>query len=211
MRLPLLPVVLLLTLSTTAQRDITWESYADAYMGPSKWTVGFTGNRSLADGEPVRFFGIYAGKDYDDLLRLALGIQFLSPDLYEQEILPRGTVTDTIWRTTNMAYWFFRTELTYYRTPKWKLTAPVSIGLGSMKQTERISNRITPRIQENLTVPLDVGTEGIYFVNPWFGLKAGLGLRLAFGKESFSTFSAPYYKLGFGLYPMELYKFIKEE
>lgn len=208
----LITILILMILSSTlkAQRDIDFGKYRAALKGESKWTVGFAGNRSVADGEPVRFFGLYVGKDYDDLLRLALGIQFLNPMLHEQEIRSQGALPDTIRRTTEMAYWFFRSEFTYYRTEKWKLTLPVSIGLGSVKRMETRTNWSKARMRENATAPLEFGTHAIYFINPWLGLKAGLGIRLALGKESFSTFSAPYYKLGIGLYPVELYKLIRD-
>jgi len=62
----------------------------------------------------------------------------------------------------------------------------------------------------DIVVPMEGGLDVLYYFYDWIGIKAGMGVRMSFGK-SFSTLSGPYYNLGIALYAGELYRKIKDK
>jgi hypothetical protein len=192
--------------SAQAQETSIFNKIHAAFQTKGRFIAGFNNNRSIANGEPVRFFGIMAGLDYQDWLKVYLGANFMNPVLTNRQISFNGNSFDTLNDRLSLNYWSVTTEFTYYRTQNWKLSMPIAVGLGISDYTLTKLGVGVIRETHRPVYPIEVGTQAIYFINPWLGAKAGFGIRLAPGKESFNTFSAPFYKIGLAFYPIELYK-----
>jgi len=185
-------------------RDSLFQSYKTALQEKPKVIAGINSKRSLANGQLIRLWGLYIGLDYTELVRLSLGVNFLGEPLTDQIVSRNNGQSDTSTTSTNLGYWSLGSEFTVLRTEKWKLSVPMNLGLGSVEINTL--NRGIASTEYFPTFPVEVGGAAVYYLYDWLGLKGGLGVRLALGKQSFQTFSAPFYKLGFGIYPTVLYR-----
>ena len=191
-----------------AQEKFDLSRYSQALEKKPRFVAGLNNKRSLANGEPVRIWGIYAGMDYDEEIRFSLGLNFLSAPLIEKHIgIPAAS--DTTTTSTNFGYWSFGSEFTIFRNEKWKLSLPVSVGLGQVKIIETQAGEI--REASFASFPLETSGAAIYYLRDWLGLKAGMGVRIALGKRGFQTFTAPFYKIGIGIYPSVLYQNLSKD
>lgn len=197
--------ILLFLLSTRHGNAQIVDSVRIALQEEPQFVFGLNSRISTALGEPNRTTRLFAGVDYDEKIRFEVAYNYMPVVAVDKDYVGR----DSIVETNQMKYLGLQAEYTYYRTKKWKLSVPVQLGLGG--------NRITRRTNGNLTysgvgsvVPLEVGSNAIYYFYDWVGLKAGLGVRLTFG-SSFSSLSGSYYNVGIALFPGKLHKRFKDK
>ncbi|MFT5511655.1 MAG: hypothetical protein ACI8SE_000048 [Bacteroidia bacterium] len=165
---------------------------------------GLNGKTSIVSGDPYRTMRLFTGLDYNKKIRFELAYNYMPLPAVDKVVVNR---TDTITKVNNLRYLGFQTEYTFFRKNRWKLSYPVQIGIGRNRYTERINGSLNV-VRKPIVLPVELGVNAVYLLTDWFGLKAGMGVRMSFGK-SFSTLSGPYSNFGLALYPGELYGQIK--
>lgn len=173
----------------------------------SRNVAGLNNKRSSVNGDPVVYYGIYAGQEFDQVLKIQLSYYWLQHPVYEN--FPNSINGESL--RTSLNYMSLGLSYQYYEHGYWSLLAPVEIGLGRLKNSTTDSSGHQISKTKHWSVPLEIGTQAYYAVFPWLKIKTGLGLRLSLGKESFSNFTAPYFQVGLSLYPKPIIDRLRQE
>jgi len=171
-----------------------------------RWVFGINSKTTTVEGNPYKTIRLFTGLDYNRKLRFEAAFNYMP--------LPAVRITkkpnkDTVVKTNNLKYFGLQTQYTFYRTKRWVLSYPIQIGVGQNKYTERVNGDLSV-VRKQAVFPVELGANAVYLFTDWFGVKAGMGVRLSLGK-SFSTLSGSYYNLGLALYAGELYRRIQEK
>ena len=182
------------------------DSIRSAVQVKPKFVFGLSSRFSSVDGSPSRTSKLFVGYDYDRVFRLELGINYMpNPGVTRTFPFPG----DTLLETNQLTYLGLQAEYTFYRKGHWKFGFPVQVGIGSNKATERYNNHL--RFSRTfMVIPVEPGLNALYYFYDWIGLKAGMGVRMSFGK-AFSVLSGPYYNMGIAFFPGTLYQRIKDK
>lgn len=186
-----------LVCSARAQFNLV-DSIQKAMEHQPRFVLGLNNRYSLVAGEPVRVNGIQAGMDYQKEFKILFGINWMPVSQTESFVHSSTSGMDTITKRRSLQYFSIGAEYAVYRSPRWKLSVPVLLGLGTYRV--RTSSALGKwNEDESFMLPIEFGANATYYFTDWLGLKAGLGNRLGFGR-GFSATSGPYYALGFTLF-----------
>ena len=171
-----------------------------------RFVFGLNSRVSTVYGNPSKTMRLFAGLDYNKKMRFEFAINAM-PDAAVD--VSMNDIFDTVTRSHKLFYWGLQAEYTFLRKGHWKLSYPLQVGWGVNHSTLRFNQEETLK-SNDIVVPMEGGLDVLYYFYDWIGIKAGMGVRMSFGK-SFSTLSGPYYNLGIALYAGELYRKIKDK
>lgn len=195
---------LVISIVTSVVQAQVMDSVKKALTYKPRIVFGLNGRISTVSGDPHRTMRLFTGLDYNKKVRFELAYNFMPLPAVNHETI---NTVDSLTQVNSLNYLGLQVEYTFFRKNHWKLSYPLQIGIGRNRYTERINGDL--RVASKLpVVPIELGVNAVYLFTDWVGLKAGMGVRMSFGK-SFSTLSGPYSNFGIALYAGELYRQIK--
>ena len=171
-----------------------------------RWVFGLNSKTTTVSGDPYKTIRLFTGVEYNRKIRFEAAFNYMP--LPAVNVTYRNN-TDTLLETSDLKYFGLQTEYTFLRKNRWVLSYPIQLGIGQNRYTERVNGNLSV-VRKKTVVPIELGANAVYLFTDWFGIKAGMGVRLSLGK-SFSTLSGSYYNLGLALYAGELYKQVQAQ
>ncbi|MCB0735593.1 MAG: hypothetical protein H6608_06980 [Flavobacteriales bacterium] len=194
MRLMWLVILFTLNVSFARSQPAFVDTIRTSLNEKPRFVLGLNNRYALVSGVPLRTNGIQAGMDFNDKVRILFGANWM-PNAYVERDISNGIPPDTITIQKRLSFFSLTGSYSLRMSEKWRFDFPILIGMGVDDRTTTHSTRIKPTTESRFIVPFEFGASAVYSINSWFGVKAGLGNRLTFGR-SFSTNSGPYYALG---------------
>ncbi len=197
----LIIIALILSVGVPTIEAQVKDSVKHALTFKPRWVFGLNSKTTTVSGDPYKTVRVFTGVEFNQKIRFEAAYNFMP--------LPAVNVTyrndgDTLLETSDLKYFGLQTEYTFLRRNRWVLSYPIQLGIGQNKYTESV-NRDLSVVRKKPVVPIEIGANAVFLFTDWFGVKAGMGVRLSLGK-SFSVLSGSYYNLGLALYAGELYK-----
>lgn len=185
-------------------KDISWKDLSP--LG------GLSGRYSLVEGKPNRISGVYGGAAYGERHKAWLGVYWMNTpvtELFDDPNRPHlGYITrmEGKMRYTSLAY-----EYAFLIKGNWKLSAPVQLGLGKVRESYiSLADKKVFQVKKTTVLPLEFGVNAQYLFFDWLGVKAGLGTRIAIGNDLAGTYSGPFSTVGVLFYFGPLYRKLPE-
>jgi hypothetical protein len=185
------------------------DSLKSAMKQKPRFVMGLNNRFSVVAGEPIRVTGLNLGLDFNGVMRISLGNNWMPTFQQSSRRVKRSNVWDTIVERNRISYLGLTADYTIIKNAKWKFTIPILLGLGQHRRITDHSINSKSKVEQTVILPLEVGATAVYYIKDWIGIKAGLGNRISLGK-SFSTTSGPYYSLGISIFAGVIYKKAKE-
>jgi hypothetical protein len=198
---------LLCTLMSNGQHELL-DSIKTALKTPDPTFIfGFHNRNTFIQSNRTKLYGIVAGLDFNKKLKLTLGVYSFGK-ANETLLINNGNFTqDSIYRFINTSNVSLGIEYDYYHHNRLSLSVPLQIGLGNVAYRYTGSDKNTKiRIDNYLTIPIEIGTNAYYELLPWVGIKAGIGYRLTVGPKESRRLASPYYNLGLSILLGEIYR-----
>lgn len=170
-----------------------WESFGKQ----PKFFSGFDSHRSFISNRDVSIFGVRMGLEFDDRVRLGIGVYFLMTPYSRNFMVPQPAGPDTLMqarlRLTHLSY---LAEYVIFFSKRWEVSVPITLGLGEAHYPEVPGFRRQQFLMSSATLRAD------YKIFPFLGLAGGLGYRrILVGAPFFAeSFNAPVYTFGLKLW-----------
>jgi hypothetical protein len=205
-------LLLLFSLSSLALRSQTemMDTLKSAMHHTPKPYGTFGDRNSFVQNSRADIWGFKLGLSYNKRVRFSVGYNFMITDLTQPLAFPDPAGKNGI-VTMHMKLRYFSTcfEYVYYKTPHWEFSIPVQAGIGNSKYVFNYDNA-PYSIDNRIIVLYEPMVQSEYYIFPWLGVEADVGLRLmlknnrAIGKN----FNSPMYAFGMFIAWDELYKTI---
>lgn len=202
---------LLIFFCTTAKAQHNPWDTIKYYVGNKKpsFVVELDGKHSFFREAPVVVDGLRAGADFDDKVRLFIGVYGNRFKVSRTFIENQYTIAERrIQQDLSMTYVSATCEYVVHNSKHWELAVPVQVGYGVGKRTRY--NAATSEQLEQIRpgfVPLEFNFRAMYRITDWLNVSAGLGYRYAlFSSIVSDDFSAPNYTYGIGISPIRILK-----
>lgn len=165
----------------------------------------FDTRKSFIDNSNVTVFGWKLGVEFDKRIRIGGGFNNLtenhSPNLDKVYFAENGI--DTLGTgVLNFSYICYFVDYVLLRKPKWEISYPIQIGIGSSHY--RYTDELSGTIERNKgsIMLVETAITGHYKLTKWFGIGAGVGYRLMLqnNKGLDSKFNSPIYIFKFKLF-----------
>lgn len=173
---------------------------------------GLSGRYSLVEGKPNRISGLYGGAAYGEKHKAWMGIYWMNAPVTELIDDPSRPQLGYISRMEGkMRYFSLAYEYAFLIHGKWKLSAPVQLGIGRVKENYiSLADKKIYRTDKIPVAPLEFGVNAQYMLFDWLGAKAGLGTRIAMGRDLAATYSGPFSSVGILIYFGPIYRKLPE-
>lgn len=207
MRYALLLLSTLLCLSGSAQVAAWKDSVRMALKNEPKFYVSLHNRNTFLQAEPVHLYGLAGGVDFEQKLRLYMGIYGFGRQNVTTFYNDDRFVNDTVTRRSSVWNLSVGAEYQFYHKDAISLSIPVQVGVGQLRY--RFEDVQT--LHENyLAFPLEFGTNASYELIPWVLLKGGVGYRFMAGRSKVLSTSSPYYNLGLAILIGKVYEDVSE-
>jgi hypothetical protein len=203
-------VCVYLATSTLAQQPLV-DSIKSALNEKPKFFMGLNHRNTIIHVNSTKLYGLVAGADFNQKLKIYAGMFGFSG---AHETLLRQSErfgADSVYKYVSTRNVSIGAEYTYYSYQRLSLSAPLQIGIGSVRHTYVAGDKRTMLVEEkSRMVPVEVGSNAYIELLPWVGVKGGFGYRLQVGKKQAFQYSSPYYSLGVSVLLGQIYKDLKE-
>jgi hypothetical protein len=208
--------ILLITLAS-ALHQVCWSqtnvlySISHALRGEYKVFVGFHNRNTFILSEKTKLFGLVGGLDFEEKVKFYVGVYGFGRA--DKTLLTNRSdfSEDSVYRTTNTAYFSLGVEYDFYERDRLSLSIPVQLGLGTIKYNYTTLNEDHIRTEKFGVSPLETGINAHFAIVPCVGIKAGTGYRINIGPKESRRLSSPYYNIGLSVLIAPLYQELKEK
>lgn len=172
-----------------------------------KTFVGFHNRNTIIRSNQTKLYGIVAGLDYNNKIKLFAGLYGFGRENRTELINNPAFSEDTVirfLRTNNLS---LGADYTYFKKGKLSLSIPIQIGFGGLYQ-EYFSRGKLIKSDQSALFPIETGSNAYLELLPWAGIKAGVGYRFSLGNKEVLRLTSPYYNLGLSVLLGELYNTI---
>ncbi len=167
---------------------------------------------SFVANRVARIFGVKAGLDYNEKVKLGLGFNFLWNDVQQQRVLTNelGDL-DTLDATFKLNYFSPYFEYVFYRENNWQISVLGLVGVGKSRFDYTDNTGFEGSINNSWVFLWEPYMSAEYRVWKYLGIGAGVGYRLAYSSNTFtrSRLSSPIYILKLKVYMKDLLKDLK--
>lgn len=193
-------VLLALTMMSKIQAQ-TWspiDSIKLSFKNKPSFILGGDQRNSFVTGVPVKILGFRGGMDYGKFALLG-AVYFASA---EKTIKPNyvNTYDYLIFSGIGEYHW--------YKTHRFRLYQTVQLGVGVVDLKEYREQKDRYDISSKMVIPLETGVSGNLRVLKYFGINAGIGVRVSLTPGTY--YSAPYYNYGLMVFTKDLIRDIKK-
>ncbi len=177
---------------------------------------GLSGKYSLVKGKPNKITGLYLGGEFDKRAKAWAGIYWMRDPIEDwirdERFLAANTPVYKYKTEGRMTYLSVGLETRILHGEKWKVSVPVQVGIGRVKEKwYYVPSGSLYKKEQIALLPIEAGVNAEYMIIEWLGLGAGLGTRLTIGKETIARYSGPYANLGIVVLLGVLYKKLPKE
>jgi len=168
-----------------------------------KFLFGFDARNSFIKGHQAKIFGIKPGIQLFNKVRMGLGLYFLNPPIVKEGEI-KGLSGQPIEGKAELRFAYLSTWAEYIiiHKPRWEISTPVHIGLGSIEVLYKPYNQSIIPSQKRASVV------GYYKFFKWIGLGAGVGYRQMLSGKTLirESFNSPIYMIKVKIFLGYLYK-----
>lgn len=200
-------IILIGWLNAQAQFHIL-DSIKHNFSGKPRVMVGIHNRNTFVNTNPVKLYGLFAGLEYREKLKLFVGLYGFGGEDRKTLIHSPDFEQDTIISVSGVSNLSLGLEYRFYRHGRWSASWPLQVGFGGIYTDYFHENQLVKRDDLGL-FPIESGVNVYYEIFKWLGVKGGAGYRLSLGKLPVRTTSAPYYNLGLSILVGPLYRDIK--
>lgn len=171
-----------------------------------KFVFSFYSKNTFIVGQNARIFGIRPALEFNDRVRLGIGLYGLNTQITRVVIFPADSINaeaDTLRPLIQFAYFTLFAEYAFYKSKRWEFGVPVSFGIGGSGYKEG------EFVFRNRSIALvEASIYGQYYVFNWLAFNAGAGYRqmLKANQGVPGRFSGPVYALGIKVYLGKIYR-----
>lgn len=191
--------------SQTAIKD----SVMKALQSKPSLYAGFHNRNTFVNTSKVKLYGVVAGLDFSDKLKLFAGYYFFNSSQTERILYSNDFAFDTVFKDDRMNYFSLGAEYTFFRKGRFSASWPSQIGIGKLRSSYSTTDSILLQ-ESHLILPLESGVNGYYDILDWLVLKAGVGYRISIGNRDTLKLSSPYYNMGLAIKIGQLYDSLQE-
>ena len=170
--------------------------------------VGFGGRNSFIQNSRADIWGFKAGISFNKRVKMGAGYNYMSTDLTQAiHLLDQAGSSQQVLMHMKLHYVSAYFEYVYFKNKHWEFSIPLQLGIGNSKYEYSFQGLNYERDNEPIVL-YEPMVETEYYIFPWLGLEADVGLRLmlknnrAIGKN----FNSPMYAFGAFIAWDELYK-----
>ena len=150
---------------------------------------------SFITAQHAKIFGIKIGYEYNSTVKLGIGYNSLSSDIYKDKIIQINLHKfETVKALLKFVYVSPYFEYVFHRSLKWEHTIPLQFGFGNSwyeykDKGYKVRDNYRPVILYEPTMTTQ------YKILPWFGIGVGLGYRILFlnNRSINENFNSPIY------------------
>ena len=157
--------------------------------------LGLDRRNSYVVGMPVNVFGVRVGYDYGKIALLGA--------FYSASTTKEGTEN-----TYDYLILGAICEYHWYKTHRFRIYQTIQAGIGVVDMKEYNEKIGKDEFSSKMVLPLETGVSGNVRVLKYFGLTAGIGVRVSLTPGTY--YSAPYYTYGVMVFTKDLFKDLKK-
>jgi hypothetical protein len=169
-----------------------------SYQNKPSFILGGDMRNSFVTGVPVKIFGIRGGLDYGKFAVLG-AIYSASADKF---------IKTNIYNKYDFLIFSAIGEYHWYKTYRFRLYQTVQTGIGVVDINEFDEKLNKSVLSTKMVIPLETGVSGNLRVLKYFGLTAGIGVRVSLTPGTY--YSAPYYTYGLMVFTKDLINDVKK-
>ena len=179
-----------------------------------RFLFAFDGRNTFVAGQNARLFGLRPALEFNERLRIGIGLYGLNSQIDRVLIVPgetAATQVDTLPVKLQFAYLTLFAEYAFYRSRYWEFGVPVALGLGNSSFVFQPADGMNPRIfHEGALALVESAAYGQYRVLPWLGIQMSAGYRkiIKNNRRVPGNFSGPIYTIAIKLFIGKLYRSI---
>ncbi len=161
-----------------------------------KFIFSFDARRSFVNNQNAKLSGFKFGLEFDNRIRLGLGIYDLSSPFFRSIPYTDSTgEVDTAHTRLKFGYISPYIEYVLFQNDRWEFSIPLQLGAGSIALEAIDSSGLV--FDERPLGILELSITGHYKVFQWIGIGSGVGYRFAFNKEQVvrKSLSSPVYMI----------------
>ena len=160
--------------------------------------IGGDKRNSFVTGVPVRILGFRGGLDYGKYALLGAIYTASADKLIKIDHV--NTYDYLIFSGIGEYHW--------YKTHRFRIFQTIQAGIGIVDMKEYDEKLDKTILSTKMVIPLETGVSGNIRVLKYFGLTAGIGVRVSLTSGTY--YSAPYYTYGVMVFTKDLVKDIKK-
>lgn len=179
----------------------TWspiDSIKLSYKNKSSIILGGDMRNSFVTGVPVKILGLRGGLDYGKFALLG-AVYFASA---EKSIKPNYVNTYDFLIFSGIG------EYHWYKTHRFRLYQTIQMGVGIVDLKEYREPKDRFEFSSKMVIPVETGVSGNLRVLKYFGINAGIGVRVSLTPGTY--YSAPYYNYGLMVFTKDLIRDLKK-
>ncbi len=160
--------------------------------------IGGDKRNSFVTGVPVRILGFRGGFDYGKFALLGAIYSATA-----EKVIQAGKIN-------SYDYLIFSGigEYHWYKTHRFRIYQTIQAGIGVVDMKEYNEKKGKEEFSSKMVLPIETGVSGNVRVLKYFGLTAGIGVRVSLTSGTY--YSAPYYTYGVMVFTKDLFEDIKK-
>jgi len=177
-----------------------------------RFVFSFDSRNTIIAGQNSRIFGIRPALEFNERLRLGVGLYSLNSRIDRVIEVPSDIATqapDTFPAKVRFSYASIFAEYAFFQSRHWEFGFPVSLGLGSTGYAYHSGENNKAKLLHLKSIFLvETAIYGQYRVVPWMAMHLSVGYRqmLIRNKLVAGTFSGPTYTLGVKIFLGKMYR-----
>lgn len=188
------------------------DSLAVAVKQKPKLSFRYDSHGSFITNSPARMTALGMGLRFGNYLRVGAAINWLNTDIFRTKTVSADSGgVDTVAAKLNYGLFSLYSNVVIARVKKWEFTVPFELGFGVSSYTYNDKAGKLREFAKGGLITFEPMFMAEYKVFRWFGVGAGLGLRLVpFGNRLMKeNFNSLLWDANASIYFGEIYKYIK--
>ena len=208
----LIALVLLLFSGNSSFAQWSDTTRAHDVQDKARFILNFDARRQEVRGRIVRFFGLRAGIQ-ERYNIYALGLYGLGDPFQESGVQLDDIGQDSVDVRSSMGYVSATYERILFDSPKWQVSVPFMLGLGSAALDYKDSTGVYQQYRETRVVPIESGVRASYKVLFWLYVQGGLGYRRVAGPSPLANaeFSGTTWNFGLSIKFGKIFRYAKDK
>jgi len=178
---------------------------------------GFSTKNTFIGGFSSPIFTARAGLDFDNRIRMGIGLSWLklgdykagksNVPFYLDRILTNVSGTHTVHPALQFRYVNLFVEYVYYKAGKWQFSFPIQFGIGDSRYRYKFEGKKVVESKHFIFL-YEPAVSGQYKIVKWFGVGLDVGYRIMLisNKNIGTRFNSPVYDVKALIFWGELYK-----
>lgn len=201
----LLPFFLVMLSPVEASAE-GFDSIQVAFQKKPRFIAGFATKTTFIGGFSSPIFTVRAGVDFNNRIRMGMGLSWLKLPVYEagrdnapfylDKSFIESSASYTVHPALQFTYVGFFLEYVYFRSKRWQFSIPIQFGVGDSRYKYNF-NGVDVIENRQAFFLYEPAVAGQYKIMKWFGVGMDVGYRFTLinNKKIGSTFNSPVYDI----------------